>query len=75
MTTRDLLHAAIDNLDPHGVDAVYQLVRSYAESQTNSRSGELLTLLQTVTIDGPADFSANLDSYLRGEKIASNNVH
>lgn len=74
MTARELLHAEIETLDDQSVDAVYQLVRQYANSQPGVRSGDLLTLLRNVKIDGPADFSANLDLYLTGEKSVSGDV-
>lgn len=68
MTNREKLHAEIDNLDEQSVDAVYQLVREYAQSKPAKRSGDLLTRLQEIKIDGPEDFSENLDLYLYGEK-------
>jgi hypothetical protein len=68
MTTREKLHAEIDTLDEKSVDAVYQMVQRYAQPQPGQRSGDLLTMLQQVKIDGPEDFSENLDLYLYGEK-------
>ncbi len=75
MTTREKLHAEIDNLDEKSVDAMYQIVRQYAQSRTGQRSGDLLTLLQEIKIDGPEDFSENLDLYLYGEKRFPDDVH
>jgi hypothetical protein len=66
MTARELLQSEIDNLDEQSVSAVLQLVRLYAKSSPTQRSGDLLTMLRTVEIDGPADFAANLDEYLYG---------
>ncbi len=75
MTIREKLHAEIDGLDEQGVDAVYQIVRHFASLQAGERKGDLLTMLQTVKIDGPADFSENLDLYLYGEKSFPDDVH
>ena len=74
MTTRQLLHAEIDSLDEQAVDAVFQLVRQYASSQDKSRSGGLLSKLKEIKIDGPADFSINLDHYLYGEDGAQEDI-
>lgn len=75
MTIREKLLAEIENLDDRAVGAVYQLVRQYATSQDSQRQGDLLTMLQGVKIDGPADFSRNLDLYLYGETGVSGDVH
>jgi len=71
MTAREMLHAEIDNLDEQSVDAVYLMVHQFAASKPAPRSGDLLTMLKNVKIDGPADFAANLDLYLSGEKSVS----
>jgi hypothetical protein len=68
MTTREKLHAEIEALDENSVAAVYQIVQRYAQPRPGQNSGDLLTLLQQVKIDGPEDFSENLDLYLNGEK-------
>ena len=70
MTTREVLHAEIDGLDDRAVEPVLELVRQYVSSQTEPRSGDLLTMLRSVKIDGPVDFAENLDLYLSGEKSA-----
>lgn len=75
MTIREKLLAEIDSMDDRAVDAVYQLVRQHRASQGGQRQGDLLTMLQEVKIDGPADFSKNLELYLYGEKSVSGDVH
>lgn len=75
MTIREMLHAEIENLDERGVKAVYQVVREYAQSQRESRSGSLLAKLQEVKIDAPIDFSVNLDHYLYGVERVQQDLH
>ena len=75
MTIREKLHAEIDNLDEQSVDTVYEMVRQYAALRTGERGGDLLTMLQQIKIDGPADFSENLDLYLYGGKSFPEDVH
>ena len=75
MTTREMLHAQIDTLDEKSVDAVYQIVQQYASGPTEPRKGDLLTMLQEIKIDGPPDFSENLDLYLYGGKSFPEDVH
>lgn len=74
MTTRELLHAKIDQLDEQSLAAVYQLVRQYASSRDESRSGGLLSKLKKIQIDGPPDFSINLDHYLYGDGGAQEDI-
>jgi len=74
MTTREKLHAEIDALDDRSVLAVFEIVRQYATSRSNERSGDLLTMLRSVQIDGPVDFSENLDLYMNGEKSVSDDI-
>jgi hypothetical protein len=75
MTIREKLHAEIDNLDDQSVDVVYKLVRDYASSKAEPKKGDLLTLLRQIRIDGPPDFSENLDLYLYGGKSFPEDVH
>jgi hypothetical protein len=75
MTIREKLHTEIDRLDEKDVDAVYELVRQYAAAQASPRQGDLLTMLQQIKIDGPPDFSENLDLYLYGGKSFPEDVH
>ena len=74
MTTRELLHAEIEILDDTTVDVVYQLVRQYMAEKREERSGDLLTMLKSVKIEGPPDFAANLDSYLYGDASGRDDV-
>jgi hypothetical protein len=79
MTARELLHAEIDALDDRAVAAVHEFVRQRAASKDASperveQSGDLFTLLRTVKIEGPVEFSANLDLYMNGVKSVSDNI-
>ncbi len=75
MTAKEQLHVEIDALDDRNVTTVSEFVRQIIKSQTSERSGDLLTMLRQVQIDGPVDFSENLDLYMNGEKSVSDDVH
>jgi hypothetical protein len=75
MTIKEKLYAEIENLDENAVDAVYQFVRQFSESRSPQKSGGLLSKLMEIKIDGPVDFSENLDEYLYGGKSVEDNIH
>ena len=76
MTTKELLKAEIDGLDDQSADTVLQFVKQLAsKSPSPPRRGDLLTRLLEIRIQGPPDFSANLDLYLNGEKNVSDHIH
>jgi hypothetical protein len=75
VTAREQLHAEIDALDDRSVASVSEFVRQIVKSQAPKRSGDLLTMLRQVQIDGPVDFSENLDLYMNGGKSVSDDVH
>jgi hypothetical protein len=75
MTAREQLHAEIDSLDDKSVMTISEFVRQIVKSPPPKRSGDLLTMLRQVQIDGPVEFSENLDLYMSGEKRVSDDVH
>ena len=74
MTAREQLHARIDALDEQDVASVIEFVRQMANSPDAARSGDLMSMLRSVQIDGPVDFSENLDLYMNGEKGVSQDI-
>jgi hypothetical protein len=68
MITKAMIQVEIDRLDREKLDEAYRLIRGLT-SDDRTRQGTL-SRLKSVQIDGPEDFSANLDLYLNGEKNA-----
>ena len=69
MTTKELIQAEIDNLEDRDLEELYELVKRFTETKKAVKPG-LLARLKTIQIDGPEDFSENLDWYLRRERHA-----
>lgn len=68
MTTKELIHAEIDNLSEEALDELYNFIKTLAQSKAQTGKRGLLSKLQEIQIDAPEDFAANLDLYLSGEK-------
>lgn len=68
MTTKDLLKAEIDKLDPEQIEQVYQVIKQFTETQPQKSKPSLMSRLKQIKIDAPEDFSSNLDQYTSGEK-------
>jgi hypothetical protein len=68
MTTKEFIKAKIDNVDDSDLEELYKLVKRSTETKEQTGKPGLLARLQTIQIDGPEDFSENLDLYLIGEK-------
>ncbi len=75
MTTKELIKAEIDNLNEEDLDELYNFVQTLAQSKTRTGKQGLLTKLQEIRIDAPADFAANLDLYLSGEKSVEYDIY
>jgi hypothetical protein len=73
MTTRELIQAEIANVPEEKLDDLYRLIKHFATAEA-SVSGSIMTKLRKIRIDAPADFAANLDLYLSGEKNGSEDV-
>lgn len=68
MTTKELIKAEIDNLSEEDLDELYALIKSFARTRDQGKKEGLLSKLQSIQIDAPEDFAANLDLYVSGEK-------
>lgn len=75
MTTRELIQAEIGKIPEERLGELYSLIRRFAASKTASRSAGIMAKLREVRIEAPADFAANLDLYLSGEKSVGEDVH
>jgi hypothetical protein len=68
MVTRDMVHAVVDSVDEKRLDDLYRMASAIAENERPEGSRDLITMLREISIDGPEDFSENLDMYASGEK-------
>lgn len=66
MVTKDMIRAEIDRLDQSKVDEAYRILKDLTIRSEAPRG--TLSRLKSVEIDGPRDFSENLDLYLSGVK-------
>ena len=67
MTTKELIEAEIEQLAEDQLDELYQVIRALMRSKKPTTS-TLMSNLQQVKIDAPADFATNFDLYASGEK-------
>jgi len=75
MMTRELIQAEIGKVPEDRLDELYALIRSFVASKAGSPRPGIMAKLQQVRIEAPADFAANLDLYLSGEKRVGEDVH
>lgn len=68
MTMKERIKAEIDRLDEEQLNELYEVVRDLAGPKDGEHELSLMAKLKRIKIDGPEDFSANLDLYLSGEK-------
>ncbi|MDQ3633876.1 MAG: hypothetical protein M3405_05110 [Acidobacteriota bacterium] len=71
MTIREKLVEKVQNLPEESLSKVYEFVENIEE--TDETEG-LLKRLRKIKIQGPKDFSRNIDLYLSGEKKIEDNV-
>lgn len=68
MVTKELIKSEIEKVPEECLEELYEVVKIYSRSGATTNGGSLLSKLRKITIDGPEDFSANIDMYLSGEK-------
>ena len=61
MTTKELIHAEIDNLSDEYLDELYRLIKHFAQSKQQAQKPSFMAKLKNIQIDAPEDFAANLD--------------
>lgn len=65
MSIRQLIDEEISKLEEEQLEELYEIVKNFSRPKTNN---SLFSKLKQVKIEGPVDFSANVDLYLNGEK-------
>ena len=68
MVTKEIIKSEIERVPEERLEALYEVVKIYSRADTQNNGETLFTKLKKISIDGPEDFSENLDLYLSGEK-------
>ncbi|MBC8030902.1 MAG: hypothetical protein H7Z16_12385 [Pyrinomonadaceae bacterium] len=68
MVTKEIIKSEIERVPEERLEELYEIVKVYSRTQTENNGGSLFSKLRKISIDGPEDFSENLDLYLSGEK-------
>jgi len=63
-----LIIEEIDRFNDNDLEALYELIRAFGQTRRAKKKASLMSQLREIQIDGPGDFSRNLDLYLSGEK-------
>ena len=68
MVTTEIIKSEIEKLPEERLEALYEVVKIYSRAESGTNGDTLFSKLGNIKIDGPEDFSENLDLYLSGEK-------
>lgn len=68
--TKALINEEIERFNDNDLEALYNLIKLFGQSRQVGKQFSLMSQLRQIQIDGPEDFSRNLDLYLNGEKRA-----
>ena len=68
MVTKEIIKSEIERVPDERLEELYEVVKIFSRTETGKNGSTLFTKLKKISIDGPVDFSENLDLYLSGEK-------
>ncbi len=68
MISKELIKSEIEKVPDERLEELYSVVRTYSERTGNRDGRSFMSKLKEITIEGPEDFSENIDLYLIGEK-------
>ena len=68
MVTKELIKKEIENLPEENLDGVFKIIKDFEQFQKISNKRSFMFKLRNIKIDGPKDFSKNIDVYISGEK-------
>ncbi len=68
MISKELIKSEIEKVPEARLEELYSVVRTYSEPIDNGDVRSFMSKLKEITIEGPEDFSENIDLYLTGEK-------
>ncbi len=69
MITKETIKSEVERVPEDRLAELYQVVKTFTESQPPSSKPSFMSKLKNVRISAPPDFSENIDLYLTGEKI------
>ena len=75
MSTKELIQAELETLSDEDLEALYAVIKHFIQSKRPARPRSLMVALRGIQIDAPADFAANLDLYVSGEKRVEPDLH
>jgi len=67
MISKETIKKEIDNIPEERLEDLHQLVKEFSKSKNSGGKGNLMAKLRQIKIQGPKDFSKNIDAYLSGE--------
>ena len=68
MITKEIVKAEIDKVPEQHLEELFALIRKFEHKKENGGARDILESLREIKIQGPKDFSENIDLYLNGEK-------
>jgi hypothetical protein len=60
MVTKEIIKSEIERVPEERLEELYEVVKIYSRTETESKEGTLFSKLRNITIDGPEDFSSNV---------------
>jgi hypothetical protein len=67
MISKEAIKQQIDSIPEERLGELHQLIKEFARSKNAQKKGNLMAKLRQIKIQGPKDFSKNIDAYLSGE--------
>ena len=74
MSIREQIVSKVQKLPESALPDVYEFVEKIGEQSGMSEQPSLMQRLRKIKIEGPRDFSRNIDLYLSGEKKIEENI-
>ncbi|MBI4560284.1 MAG: hypothetical protein HY706_22070 [Candidatus Hydrogenedentes bacterium] len=66
MTTRERIHAEIENMPSEDLDALYTIIQGFLRRHQGANPAPLLSRLGNIVIEADQDFSVNHDRHIAG---------
>jgi len=67
MISKEVIKKEIDNIPEERLGELHQLIKEFTKSKNAWNKGNLMAKLRRIKIQGPKDFSKNIDAYLSRE--------
>lgn len=68
IVTKETIKAEVEKVPEDRLGELYEVVKDYSRPRPPVAGRSFMSELRDIKIDGPADFSANIDLYLNGEQ-------